>query len=230
MKLQSKLIIVATLLLSTFLFLNFDTQNSDPEEKYIGLRVEPLVLDNKTIEFPFTDDNSDESIIIKSDVKFFKENIKLNESALGPALKKREEMPSNFKAKAGTQIELAAKESAYLKIKITYKTGTSGEFWVEAAGDQGGYGLLDPWYSSGWRARKKITISETMVAGSADFTDFPIIINKKDPDWALTSAGGKVASGSGEFVFTGSDGITVLNHEIQAYDPSTGELAVWVVG
>src|SRR3990167_10697352 len=54
-------------------------------------------------------------------------------------------------------------------------------------------------------------------------------VKTNSPDWALTSAGGKVASGSGEFVFTGSDGITVLNHEIQAYDPSTGELAVWVV-
>src|SRR3989338_7541347 len=91
------------------------------------------------------------------------------------------------------------------------------------------------WYSTGgtWNYREKIAIKKEKVAGS--FTNFPVLITKTDTDLKHTSFGGKVASssagitgGGGDFVFTSSDGTTKLDHEIEKYASSSGELWAWV--
>ena len=81
----------------------------------------------------------------------------------------------------------------------------------------------------------KITIDQGAVTG--DFTNIPVLINTKnftDPtDLKDTlkdvANGGHVEqSDGGDIYFTSSDGTTRLNHEIELYTNSTGELFAWV--
>ena len=77
------------------------------------------------------------------------------------------------------------------------------------------------WYGSSWSYRKKITINHTKVADS--LTDFPVLISTTSND--LSS---KAQSNGNDILFTQSDGITKLNHEIESYTSSTGALVAWV--
>ncbi|TSC91274.1 MAG: MshQ-like protein [Parcubacteria group bacterium Gr01-1014_2] len=282
--------------LSIFMF------QSSPEKKngnYTSLVSEPLILDNQQIEFSHTDDNEDETLIIKTDKKhyagqswadiyisitnttntpqksailfyflkdknkdnmvtieqrknnewryltFFKDNIKIDSSALSAAIKKRETIPNTFEIRSGTQLDIPANGTTYLLARLEYTPNTGGEFWVEALGDDGAYGLLDPVYGTSassdtkpgwfgksgtvWTNRKRITIDHFDVVGSSSFGDFPVLINLVDNDLKHTNNAGKVASASGgDIVFTSSGGTTQLDHEIEGYDPATGELIAWV--
>jgi len=268
-------------------------ERSGLAENYIGLRVQPLILNDQTIEFPHTDNNDNESIIIKSDkdrytsfagsdVYFsvtntsdleedgillfhfdqsFKRsnddpsgitkprvhsleqradnnwskhnliynNISINATKLAQALDKKKDIPETFDVSAGTQFKLAANQTAYFKAKISYPPGSEGEFWIETLGENGGYGLLDPWYASTYTHRKKITIDNAMVSGGADLSNFPVLISfNNDLSLKGTAFGGKVASGSGEFVFTSSDGTTKLDHEVEYYSALNGQIIAWV--
>lgn len=276
------------------LFDNFANQDAD-------FKVIPLILDNnQTIEFPHTDDNNNESLIIKSDKdiytsfagsdvyfsvtnlsdieedgillfhfdqnfkrseddpsgitkpgvrlleqrsdnnwskhKLIYNNISINVFKLAKALEKKKEIPDTFDVSAGTQFKLASKQTAYFKAKISYPPGSEGEFWIETLGENGGYGLLDPWYSSQWTYRRKITISGGMVPDSAgNLSNFPLLFSETNGDFKHTSFGGRVASasagvtgGGGDFVFTSSDGTTKLDHEIEKYASSSGQLIAWI--
>ncbi|MBA7607392.1 hypothetical protein ES703_14551 [subsurface metagenome] len=60
-------------------------------------------------------------------------------------------------------------------------------------------------------------------------TNFPVLISRTDADWRDTSNGGRVGqSDGGDILFTFSDGITKLDHEIEKYVPSAGSLVAWV--
>lgn len=52
---------------------------------------------------------------------------------------------------AGLLVEdsIKAGQTNYYKAVIAYPADSRGEFFIEAFGDQGGYGLLDPYYDSG---------------------------------------------------------------------------------
>lgn len=179
---------------------------------------------------------------------FYKNSIKFNVPKLDLALAKRETIPETFEVKSGTQINIPANSVTYFVARLEYAPGTSGEFWIETLGDKGAYGLLDPvygttistdtaagWYSGSWSYRKKITIDNNKVSGSSDFTNFPVLFSRTDSDFRHTSFGGNVASasagvsgGGGDFVFTSSNGTTKLDHEIEKYASSSGELLAWV--
>ena len=58
-----------------------------------------------------------------------------------------------------------------------------------------------------------------------------MLINTTDLDWKEDSQAipGHVAqTDGGDIIFTAGDGITKLNHEIEKYDETTGELVAWV--
>lgn len=83
------------------------------------------------------------------------------------------------------------------------------------------------WYDYDWAKRTSITIDNTKV--SADLADFPVLINSTNADWKSVSNGGYAGQDDGgDFVFTASDNITKLPHEIEKFDPVTGELVAWV--
>ena len=77
--------------------------------------------------------------------------------------------------------------------------------------------------------RKSITIQSSQVSGSGSLTDFPVLISFTDTDLRTIANGGNVSSSSGfDIIFTASDGTTLLNHELEYYDATTGEYVAWV--
>lgn len=76
---------------------------------------------------------------------------------------------------------------------------------------------------------KRIDIQAAQVAGSADHTDFPVLISLTDSDLRTTANGGSVEHANGfDIMFTLSDCAIALEHEIEKYDPITGEYVAWV--
>jgi hypothetical protein len=72
-----------------------------------------------------------------------------------------------------------------------------------------------------WLYRKQITIDSSKVAN--DLREFPMLINITDSDLAL-----KARSDGYDIEFTDSDGITILDFEIESYDGALGQLFAWV--
>jgi len=85
------------------------------------------------------------------------------------------------------------------------------------------------WYSGLWSARKPITINHSQVAGTSNLSNFPVLVSLADANLATAANGGSVGTVNGnDILFTASDGATKLNHEIESYNPSTGQLIAWV--
>lgn len=80
-----------------------------------------------------------------------------------------------------------------------------------------------------FKFRKKITVDASQVAKGQTLKDFPAMIVLKDIDLKSASHGGKVLSEQGADIrFTKDDGVTLLDYEIETYNPETGELLAWV--
>jgi hypothetical protein len=78
------------------------------------------------------------------------------------------------------------------------------------------------WYNSCWQYRKKLTLNAGLV--QADVTDFPVLISfTGDSDLA---AGAR--SDFDDVLFTSSDGVTILDHEIEDYNSTNGDIVAWV--
>jgi hypothetical protein len=87
------------------------------------------------------------------------------------------------------------------------------------------------WYTTGgtWTNRKPITIDHNKVSGASSLTNFSVLVSVTDPDLRHTSLGGKVGKTDGtDILFTSADGSTKLDHEIEKYASTTGELIAWV--
>jgi hypothetical protein len=78
------------------------------------------------------------------------------------------------------------------------------------------------WYQAGWNYRKKITIDHTKV--TSDLSDFPVLIY----DSADVDLPGTVQADLDDILFTASDGMTKLSHEIDHYTSNDGTLYAWV--
>lgn len=75
------------------------------------------------------------------------------------------------------------------------------------------------------RYRKQITIHASGVdaPGGGALEDFPVLFSVMEPEIAArASADGR------DIFFTGADGVSRLVHEIEKWDPETGELVAWV--
>ncbi len=78
------------------------------------------------------------------------------------------------------------------------------------------------WYDTDWRLRKQITIDFNQV--DANLTGFPVLINLATDAELAASA----QIDGDDILFTLSDEITKIPHEIEFFDPGTGELVAWV--
>jgi hypothetical protein len=76
---------------------------------------------------------------------------------------KQKDVPEYFKNKENVQDPsyLYPGETAYYEMIIEYPFGSKGEFYIEAIGDNEGYGLLDPWWEQDWSYKLPITIDNT---------------------------------------------------------------------
>jgi hypothetical protein len=85
------------------------------------------------------------------------------------------------------------------------------------------------WYNSGWSSRKPVTVNHTQVSAPSGLVNFPILFSVTDPNLCSLASGGEVGKLDGtDILFTASDGVTKLNHEIETYNPTTGQLVAWV--
>ncbi|MCA9378871.1 DUF2341 domain-containing protein, partial [Candidatus Dojkabacteria bacterium] len=85
-------------------------------------------------------------------------------------------------------------------------------------------------FSNGYSYRRTVTIDYTKVSGTSNLTNFPVLINGTYSYLATTGNGGKVENSSGfDIIFTSdSAGTTKLDHEIEKYVATTGEIVMWV--
>ncbi len=74
----------------------------------------------------------------------------------------------------------------------------------------------------------KITVDNTQVSGSTDFSDFPLLVNITNNNLRSVANGGRVESDQGYDIVFKTSGCGVLDHEIEKYDPTTGQLIAWV--
>ncbi|MFC1587710.1 DUF2341 domain-containing protein [Planctomycetota bacterium] len=87
------------------------------------------------------------------------------------------------------------------------------------------------WYHDDWHCRKKITINAAKVSpvNAGNLSAFPVLINRTDADWRSKSNSGHVGQDDGgDILFTASDGVSKLDHEIESYLPASGKLVTWV--
>ncbi|MEE8264025.1 MAG: DUF2341 domain-containing protein, partial [Gammaproteobacteria bacterium] len=78
------------------------------------------------------------------------------------------------------------------------------------------------WYNTDWGFRKALSIDQGKV--TATLTDFPVLVNLgSDADLAADAQ-----PDFDDILFTSDDGTTKLNHEIEKYNATTGELVAWV--
>lgn len=78
------------------------------------------------------------------------------------------------------------------------------------------------WYAADdWSHRRAVTIPAGSVDG--DLADLPVLVS-------LTDAGmvGQVQDDGSDLRFTAADGSTPLAHDLERWDPATGELLAWV--
>ena len=81
--------------------------------------------------------------------------------------------------------------------------------------------VLSGWYNPTWLYRKKITIDHTKVP--SDQNSFPVLISLSDVDISA-----KAQHSGNDILFTSSDGVTKLSHEIESYTWNSGALVAWV--
>ena len=88
------------------------------------------------------------------------------------------------------------------------------------------------WYNNSWAYRTMITIDHSKVASSTGslLSYFPVLISTTTTALKYTGfSNGHVASSTGkDILFTSSTGTTKLDHEIELYASSTGNLVAWV--
>jgi hypothetical protein len=82
--------------------------------------------------------------------------------------------------------------------------------------------LSENWYTLGWNYRKRIIVNHAQV--QANLTAFPVLINLTSDSNLASHA----QSNSNDILFTSSDGMTKLSHEIEEYTSTTGALVAWV--
>ncbi|MHA2335107.1 MAG: DUF2341 domain-containing protein, partial [Candidatus Hodarchaeales archaeon] len=80
------------------------------------------------------------------------------------------------------------------------------------------------WSIPSLRFRKIITIDSSKVNGSGSLTNFPVLVNLTDTDLQYAS---KVQVDGDDIVFTDASG-TKLDHEIEYFNQSSGQLIAWV--
>ena len=66
----------------------------------------------------------------------------------------------------------------YYKVTILYPTDTDGQFFLEAVGDKGSYGHLDPWFDGDWDYRVSVTIESDEV--DSTLSNFPVYVDLSD--------------------------------------------------
>lgn len=85
------------------------------------------------------------------------------------------------------------------------------------------HNAMADWYNTNWQYRKKITVSSAMTPNT-DRANFPLMVRRTSD----SNLAGHCQGDGDDILFTASNGLTKLDHEIEKYGSSTGELWAWV--
>jgi len=89
-------------------------------------------------------------------------------------------------------------------------------------------GLNAQWLE-GYSHRMQIILNENMVPGNDPLVSFPCLISTTNADLRTEFNGGEVKFEDGKDIcFAGQDKLSILDYEIESYDPSLGKLTAWV--
>lgn len=81
----------------------------------------------------------------------------------------------------------------------------------------------------GYLYSKVITVPAANVSGGSNHLNFPVLFHVTDPDLRTIANGGHVSSSNGfDIIFTQMDCSLSLFHELEYYNPATGEIRAWV--
>ncbi|GAB5408507.1 MAG: hypothetical protein BalsKO_08720 [Balneolaceae bacterium] len=82
---------------------------------------------------------------------------------------------------------------------------------------------------SGYTNRLKGQINASQVEGTSDLTNFPVLISFALNDLRTTGNGGFVQDAQGDDItFTAANGTTILSHQRESYNATSGALEFWV--
>ena len=85
------------------------------------------------------------------------------------------------------------------------------------------------WWNTGYLFKKQINLAHGQVSGGADLSNYPALISMTDANLKTIANGGYVQNSSGfDIVFIDSTEATKLDHEIEHYVATTGEIEMWV--
>ncbi|MBE3120857.1 MAG: DUF2341 domain-containing protein [Thermoplasmata archaeon] len=116
---------------------------------------------------------------------------------------------------SGTTVSIPIIHLDYTTIYIWHVNVTDGVHWTNKT-----FTFTTESEPGPWQYRKEITINHTKVA--ADHTNFPVLIHITDPDLASK------AQQDGDDIYFADVLDTKLNHEIESYNSTSGELVAWV--
>ena len=83
-------------------------------------------------------------------------------------------------------------------------------------------------FSNSYGFRRTITAQASQVAGSGSHANFPVLVSLTLPELRSSGNGGSVQHVSGYDIRFESGAGAKLNHEIEKWDATTGELVAWV--
>ncbi len=85
-----------------------------------------------------------------------------------------------------------------------------------------------PVYANGYSYRKLVTVDRTKMSGSADLTNFPVLLSVTDTALRTTGNGGRVQSSTGLDIRVETTGGVKLDHEVEKWSATTGAFVAWV--
>lgn len=80
----------------------------------------------------------------------------------------------------------------------------------------------------GFDHERNITIDHTQVSGGADLFNFPLLVNLSSQSFLRTSPAGEILDANGYDIAFTDDNYNKLDHQIEYYNGTTGDLIAWV--
>ena len=138
----------------------------------------------------------------------------------------RKPVPESFvvkKSSIGDGYIIEANQTQYFKMDIKFPPRTRGEFYIEAIGNQEGYGFLDPWWDSNWGYKKPVNITYS----SSALADYQV---KIDVDTQTLITAGKMQADCDDirFLDSGDSAGDELNYWIDSGTCNTTATVIWV--
>lgn len=142
---------------------------------------------------------------------------------LGPD---RKNVPEGFRAKKSTEGDkhiLEPGETAYFKMEINYDPYSDGEFFIEAIGEENGYGLLDPWWDTEYSYKRPVYFQYS----GSQITNYQQLITL---DTYSLATSGKMQADCDDirFLDSGETASDELDYWIEPNTCNTTSTRVWV--